>query len=150
MTPPGPARAPHLEDVREVAVETQGDRRVDSLQRVIRHAHALDTGSIPQHARSEYVKQSPRDRHLPVLPHDVGIRQVCGKDRVVLADRGTEEQRLTVAEEQFTCREKARSRVIQTVLAGCRGTAGRHVDRIRRTCRRISAREAVPWTGRSR
>ena len=117
--------AAHLEQIGEIIVEQQ--RQVEARGRlaVILQADALIGGAAPQEDRAHDV-QHVLLQHDAAVAVDVGIGEIDGQRRIVVAQIGAEQQRLHVVQHQFEPREIAGVGVEQAVRA----------RRRRRRCRR--------------
>ena len=111
-----PREAADLEDVREVGAEIEGERDRDRLRAVIVHDQALVAGGIPQAHAAEDV-DGPAVDQAAIRERDVRVREVDGKRRVVVADRGTEQQRAPVGEAQPEARQVAGVAMVDAVDA---------------------------------
>jgi len=102
-----PARtlfATHLEQIREIIVEQQRQLETHVACAVILQTHALIGRSTPQEHRSHDVKHVFR-QHDPPLAVDVGVGEIDGKRRVVVAQVGAQQQRLHLVQEKFEPRQ---------------------------------------------
>ena len=78
--------AAHFEHVGEVRIEAERDRHLNRVQRVVRHADALDALSVPEHARAKQVERAASERD-PAVIDDVRVGQVGGEYGVVVDRR---------------------------------------------------------------
>ena len=115
-------QAAHLEQIGEIAVEMQDDLQRERPVAVITHGEALIGAAVPEEHRA-------RDMHDVLLQYDlragaivvVGIGEIDGEQRVVVARVRAEQQRLRPIQAQFEMGEKARIGVIEPI----RSTRGR-------------------------
>ena len=117
-----PALAAHLEQIGEIIVEQQRQIEARRPVAVILQADALIGGAAPQEDRAHDV-QRVLLQHQPAVAVDVGIGEIDGQRRIVVAQIGAEQQRLDVVEHHLEPGEIARIGVEQAV-----GPAGRGAD----------------------
>ena len=120
--PARPALAAHLEQIGEIIVEQQRQIETRRPVAVVLQADPLVGRAAPQEDRAHDV-QHVLLQHHPAIAVDVGIGEVDGQRRIVVAQIGAEQQRLDVVEHHFEPGEIARIGIEQAV-----GTAGGSAD----------------------
>ena len=121
-SPARTALAAHLEQIGKIIVEQQRQIETRRQVAVILQADALIGGAAPQEDRA-YDVQHVLLQHEPAVAIDVGIGEVDGQRRIVVAQIGAEQQRLHLVEHHFEPGEIARIGIEQAV-----GPAGGGAD----------------------
>ena len=121
-SPARPALAAHLEQIGEIIVEQQRQVEARLPVAVILQSDALIGRAAPQENRAHDVQRILLQRQPAVAVH-VGIGEVDGQRRIVVAQIGAEQQRLDFVEHHLQPGEIARIGIEQAV-----GPAGRGAD----------------------
>ncbi|MGY3647952.1 hypothetical protein ACVWW2_003243 [Bradyrhizobium sp. LM4.3] len=114
--------AANLEQIGEIIVEQQGQPEIGRAVAVVLHADALIGGAAPQEDRAHDVEQVLL-QHEAALPVDIRIGEIDRQRRVVVAQVGSQQQRLEIVEHELKPRKVARVVMEQAV-----GPAGRGAD----------------------
>ena len=121
-SPARPAFAAHLEQIGEIIVEQQCQVEARRQVAVILQGDALVGRTAPQENRAHDV-QRVLLQHQPAVAVHVGIGEVDGQRRIVVAQIGAEQQRLDFVEHHLQPGQIARIGVEQAI-----GPAGRGAD----------------------
>ena len=117
LATPCASHATDLEDISEVAVESQCQRHRQRMAGVTGDAKAIKAAAFTQHAGARDVNFAMRERDVLAIV-DIRIGQVGDKEGVVVGDGRTEEQRPRLVEKQLPTGEKTRTAGIQPSLGG--------------------------------
>ena len=121
-SPARPALATHLEQIGEIIVEQQRQVEARRPVAVILQRDALVGRAAPQENRTHDVQRVLLQRQPAVAVH-VGIGEIDGQRRIIVAQIGAEQQRLDFVEHHLQPGEITRIGVEQTV-----GPAGGGAD----------------------
>jgi len=115
-----PAHPAHLEDVREVGLEGQGQDEVDLLQAVVGDPERLVAGPLVQEGGAEDVDQPTRQEAV-LANLDVGIGEVHGEEDVVVPDRGAEQKGAHAGQPELQPGEESGPVVVEPLLPQAQG-----------------------------
>ena len=112
--------AAHLEQIGKVVVEQQRQGEARGVLAVVLHADALIGRAAPQKDRAHDV-QHVLLQHDPAIAVHIGVGEIDGQRRIVVAQIGAEQQRLHVVQHQFEPGEIAGVGVEQPIgpAGGC-------------------------------
>ena len=113
-SPARPAFAAHLEQIGEVIVKQQRQVEARLMIAVILQSDALIGRTAPQENRPHDVQRILLQRQPAVAVH-VGIGEVDGQRRIVVAQIGAEQQRLDVVEHHLQPGQIARIGIEQAI-----------------------------------
>ena len=114
------AHAADFEDIGEVRVEVNRQRRLNWMRRMVRDPDALDAVAVPQRSASEDVQRSARHQQM-IAADDVGVRQIGGQHGVVRADGRAQEEWAPAAEHQLEARQESSAGVIEPLIPSLDG-----------------------------
>ena len=116
-----PPLASHFKDVGKIIVEQQREIEVRGMVAVVLQADPLIGGATPEEDRAHDV-QRILAQHEPAIAINVGIGEIDSERRIVVAQVGTEQQRLDVVQHHFELCQIAGIGVKQPVGASRRST----------------------------
>src|SRR5262249_61091513 len=97
----------HLEQVGEIAVEQHRQAQIDRTIAMVLNPQTL-IGRVAREKNRAYDVQGVLGQNEVMLEIDVGIGQIDGQLRIVVAHVGAEQQRLRAVEQKLEMREKTR------------------------------------------
>src|SRR5918999_1839372 len=101
IAPPRACRASHLKEIRKVRAKAELDAHAVGLAVEIAQRKALEAGGVPKEAGTPDVDEVVLERESPLCIVEIGIGEVAGEPRVVLADRRTQQQRPRAADREM-------------------------------------------------
>ena len=107
--------AAQLEHVDEVGIEPQLDLELHRVDAMVREAHLLVAGTVPQQLAPQHVHAALAQRDAAVALQ-IGVHQLDGQRAAVFLHRGVQVQRTRAVEQQLRVRQEARVLKVQPLL----------------------------------
>ena len=112
-----PRHAAYLEQIGEIGGETDIDLDGALLGIEIAHRHPFIHRAAPQEPRPPQMDEVMFDRQPPILAEKVGIGEIAGQHRIIIAHRRTEQDRTQPVHSQIQMREVPGIAMIQALRA---------------------------------